>query len=79
MTEQENEMNQREGEPATLEEMFDSLEILVKRLETENISLEESFGLYHEGMLLLKKCNESIDAVEKKVQVLDEDGETYDF
>ena len=28
---------------------------------------------------LLKQCNETIDAVEKKVQVLDENGEVHEF
>ena len=43
------------------------------------IALEESFQYYNEGMQLLKRCNETIDSVEKKVLVLDEEGETYEF
>ena len=30
-------------------------------------------------MKLLKKCSETIDEVEKKVMILDEDGEAYEF
>ena len=30
-------------------------------------------------MTLLKKCNKAIDEVEKKVLVLDENGETHEF
>ena len=48
-------------------------------LEQEDISLEESFQLYKSGMELLKKCNQSIDMVEKKVLVLNENGETDEF
>ena len=62
-----------------LEEMFERMEAIVGRMETEDVSLEESFRLYSEGMRLLKKCNETIDTVEKKVLVLDENGETYEF
>ncbi len=66
-------------EQLPLEEMFERMEAIVGRMETEDVSLEESFRLYSEGMRLLKKCNETIDTVEKKVLVLDENGETYEF
>ncbi len=62
-----------------LEELFSKLEEVVKNLENPESSLEESFQYYTEGMQLLKRCNETIDSVEKKVLVLDEEGETYEF
>ena len=55
------------------------LEETVAALEQEDISLEESFQIYKNGMELLKKCNQSIDMVEKRVLVLNEDGETNEF
>lgn len=51
------------------------LEETVTRLEAEDISLEEAFQAYSEGMALLKACNEQIDRVEKKVLKLGEQGE----
>lgn len=63
----------------TLEEAFEKLEETVAALEQEDISLEESFQIYKNGMELLKKCNQSIDMVEKRVLVLNEDGETNEF
>ncbi len=68
-----------EEKNATLEEQFQSLENIVNRMEREEISLEESFHLYYEGMTLLKKCSDTIDKVEKKVLVLDENGEIDEF
>lgn len=62
-----------------LEEAFLALDETVMRLEQEDISLEESFAEYQKGMELLKKCNEAIDQVEKKVLVLNEKGETNEF
>lgn len=62
-----------------LEEAFEKLEKTVEALEREDISLEESFRIYQEGMELLKKCNLEIDQVEKKVLVLNEDGESHEF
>lgn len=63
----------------TLEAAFDSLDEIVEQLETEEVSLEESFTLYHKGMELLKLCNEKIDKVEKQIRILDEDGGEHEF
>lgn len=63
----------------SLEELFAKLDQVAKELESGDTSLEESFGLYQKGMGMLKLCNEKIDTVEKKVQVLEENGEIHDF
>ena len=62
-----------------LEELLEEVESVLERLEQGDISLEESFQIYKNGMELLKKCNQSIDMVEKRVLVLNEDGETNEF
>ena len=59
--------------------MFGQLEEVIGRMEGEDVSLEESFELYSCGMNLLKQCSQAIDEVEKKVLVLDENGETHEF
>ena len=66
-------------EDITLEAVFQELDEVVKKLEGEGVSLEESFQLYHKGMDLLKVCNEKIDTVEKKMMILDENGEAHEF
>ena len=63
----------------TLEEAFVQLDGMVERLETRGIPLEESFQIYKEGMELLKKCNEKIDTVEKKMLQVDKNGEFSEF
>lgn len=63
----------------TLNEVFVQLEEVIERMEADDISLEESFKSYHEGMELLKICNDKIDKVEKQMLVLDEEGETHEF
>ena len=55
----------------TLEE-FLKLDQVIEQLEKEEITLEDSFKLYTDGMKLLKECNDSIDKVEKKLIVLNE-------
>lgn len=63
----------------TLETVFEQLDEIVGKLEGENVSLEESFRLYHKGVDLLKVCNEKIDTIEKKMLILDENGEQHEF
>lgn len=72
-------MQETDSKELNLEEAFEQLEETVAALEQEDISLEESFRIYKNGMELLKKCNQAIDQVEKKVLILNEDGETHEF
>lgn len=67
------------AEEFVLEKAFDELEDKVRALEDENITLEDSFKIYKEGMELLHKCHESIEDVEKKVLVLEKDGSTHEL
>lgn len=63
----------------TLEQIFDKLEESIEKLEQEDISLEDSFKIYREGMKLIQTCNEKIDKVEKEVLKLSENGELDEF
>lgn len=68
-----------EPKEQTLEELFQELDSLVEELESREISLEDSFSRYQKGMELLKLCNDKIDMVEKKMLVLNDNGETDEF
>lgn len=68
-----------EQKKETLEELFADIENVLHEMEENETSLETSFELYHKGMTLLKRCNDTIDEVEKKVLILDENGETHEF
>ena len=63
----------------TLEEDFETLENLIKELSKDDVNIEEAFAKYEQGLKLLKNCNEKIDTIEKKVQVLTESLELKDF
>lgn len=63
----------------SLEEVFESLDQVMEELESDGVSLEDSFRLYNQGMELLKVCNDKIDKVEKQIKILDEDGEEHEF
>ncbi len=66
-------------EPFRLETAFDQIEQLLQKLQEGEVSLEESFRLYEQGMKLLQKCNENIDHVEKQMLQIDEEGHTNEF
>ena len=63
----------------SVEEAFEQLEQKLQILEDPEISLEDAFATYQEGMKLLKHCTESVDAVEKKVLAISKEGELYEF
>ena len=63
----------------SIEDDLQKLDELVKKMDKKDISLEESFSVYEEGMKILKGANEKLDEVEKKVKVLQEDGCLTDF
>ena len=62
-----------EGRELTIEETSKELESVLERMETQEISLEESFACYEKGMKLVKYCNDKIDKVEKQIMVLSEE------
>ena len=68
-----------EKKEMTIEESFAALDDMVKKLESDKISLEESFRLYEEGMKLVRDVSGRIELVEKKMKLIGEDGGTDDF
>ena len=68
-----------EQKEQTLEEIFKEMEGLLEALESREISLEDSFEKYKEGMELLKAAGEKIDTVEKSMLVLNDQGEADEF
>ena len=65
MAEKREEQKQEE----TLDQTFTKLDEVIRKMESEDISLEESFALYHKGMDMLKSCSDKIDTIEKKMLV----------
>lgn len=54
----------------TLEQSFECLDSVIRQLQGGELTLEESFKKYEEGMKLIKNCNDAIDKVEKKLFVV---------
>lgn len=57
----------------SIEEALKRLEALTVELAKNDISLDESFKLYNEGLKLVKICNDQLDKVEKKIIILEEE------
>ena len=71
-------------EEKTLDEMFQELDKLIQAMEEPEVSLEDSFQMYHQGIDMLKACNDKMDKIEfrrseKQMLVLDSEGETHEF
>ena len=68
------------NEPSlNLEEALKQLDQQIDVLQSRDIPLEQAFAAYESGMRLLKICSEKIDLVEKKVMMLNEEGEVSEF
>lgn len=67
-------MGANNNEEMTLEEMMEALEKCTEKMEAGEMTLDESFVTFKEGMELVRRCNESIDKVEKEVVKLMDDG-----
>ena len=52
---------------------------IVKKMESENLPLDESVKLYEEAMKLSKELEEELKAAKAKVQLVEEDDSRVDF
>ena len=52
------------------EKAFQQLEEIVKRLESEELPLDESLGLFEEGIRLSRFCHQRLEEVEKKIELI---------
>ena len=55
-----------------LEEGFERLDSIVLAMEHDEMTLEQSFKFFQEGMELIKRCGEQLADVEKQMIVLEE-------
>lgn len=57
----------------TIDEGFILLQDILNNMDEENISMEDSFKLYNDGIKLVKELNEKLDDAEKKITIVNED------
>lgn len=56
--------------PLTFEKSLEKLESIVKKLESGDLSLEDSIKAFEEGVRLAQNCGKKLDEAEKKVEIL---------
>lgn len=57
----------------TIEETFASLEDTISVLENKETTLEDAFKEYEKGIRLINEANNSLNAVKKKIQILQDE------
>ncbi len=54
----------------TFEKNLESLSAVIKKMEQQDVGLEESLKLYEQGIQLTRKCQKIIDDAEQKIEQL---------
>lgn len=67
------------NEKTGLEERFSMIEDILGQMEDENVTLDQSFDLYKQGIEQVKAANADLDRIEKAMLVMNEDGELEEF
>ena len=63
----------------SLEERFEHIEEIIGKMETGDVSLDQSFELYKNGLEEIKAANAMLDDMEKAMLILNEDGTLEEF
>lgn len=63
----------------SLEERFEHIEDIIEKMETGDITLDQSFELYKNGLEEIKAANAMLDDIEKAMLVMNEDGNLEEF
>ncbi len=63
-------MSKEATDDISFEEALAELESLVERMESGELSLEESLASFEKGVALTRRCQAALDQAEQKVKVL---------
>ncbi len=61
---------------SSLEDTFEKIDDILRQMESGELTMNESFKKYKEGIELVKKCNSMIDRVEKEMVILNDDNDS---
>jgi exodeoxyribonuclease VII small subunit len=68
-------MARKESANQSFESALENLEQVVEQLETGELSLEDSLAAFERGVGLVKHCNQKLNEVERKIEILVKDKE----
>ena len=63
-------MSKQNTETTSIEEALNELEALVERMESGDLTLEESLAAFEQGISLTRHCQEALQVAEQKVEIL---------
>ena len=66
--------NDNTNQEMTIEQSFEALEEIISKMESADISLDDSFALYKAGMEELQHANAKIEQTKKAVMAISKDG-----
>ena len=68
----DTEKNMNNTENVGIEDNFEQLEDIISKMQSDRITLEQSFELYNKGLSLVQDCNNQIDKIEKQIKIIEE-------
>ena len=72
-------MGEHRAKEPGLEERLALIEEILDQMENPEVTLDQSFALYKQGIEQIQSANQSLDAIEKEMQVINENGELEEF
>ena len=75
MSEEEKTQQDKTQDDRSFEECLQSLEQVVERIESGELSLEDSLATFEEGVRLVQSCNRKLSDVERRIEVLTKDSD----
>ena len=63
----------------SLEERFEHIEEIIEQMEKGDVSLDQSFELYKNGLEEIKAANAMLETIEKAMLVMNEEGNLEEF
>ena len=66
-------MTKSASTPKTFEAAVSELETIVRQMETGSLPLEQALEQYQRGVVLLRHCQDKLDAAEQQIKILEGD------
>ncbi len=60
----------RQKKPPVFEQSLNDLQVLVERLESGDLSLEESLATFEQGIALTRECQSALQDAEQRINIL---------
>lgn len=63
---------EKKTEQKSVEESFNEIEEIISEMQKEEVTLDQAFELYNNGLNLIKECNGKLDTIEKQIKIIEE-------